>query len=620
MALSPANIYEIRSTATAGNVNGGGFNPENANMLTDLACDTNTGNTSSPVVSSASYNFVAGDVGAKLFVKSGTNWIAGWYPILSVASSKATLDGTIGNADIITNRVMGVNTTAGCSTVGTPTSGTFTIDYSQQDSAVLALSDLTSTASTTITTVTGGITPVMRGNVINLSSGTGVTTGWYEVVNTTNGTTFTSDRASGTYTLGVGKIGGAMSLGSGDNTFFNIGTASSTRSNLFFVKGNVTYSTSATITLQTGNAAYPQEIIGYYLRRNDKPTGSTRPVFSSGTTRAITQGGQSRVRYISLTGSINSDATIATSSNVVTIENCKVVNKSTTAGSFGISVGGLGDLILGCEVISYRGTAIDISSATREPCVVGCYIHHSNIGINGASSSTITDNVIEECVTSLIVVDGSTVASKIVNNTLYGAENKLGNGINSSSNGANIIALNNIFYGLTTGMNFAAATNNFVDRFNDFYNNTTDSSQTPVDPSNLTLSPVFSNVTQLTGTTATTSGSVLTQSGADFSSVVDGRDYCYIKSGSGVTAGIYGITSHTTTTLTLDIAPGTNATANKVWQVTLGHNFAIGTNLKSAGFPGAFPAALTTGYLDIGGVQRAEAGGGGGGGQSFISG
>ena len=57
--------------------------------------------------------------------------------------------------------------------------------------------------------------------------------------------------------------------------------------------------------------------------------------------------------------------------------------------------------------------------------------------------------------------------------------------------------------------------------------------------------------------------------------VVDGRDFLYLVSGTGITAGIYGITAHTSTTITLDIAPGTDATADKVWQITTGRNFAI---------------------------------------------
>lgn len=44
-------------------------------------------------------------------------------------------------------------------------------------------------------------------------------------------------------------------------------------------------------------------------------------------------------------------------------------------------------------------------------------------------------------------------------------------------------------------------------------------------------------------------------------------------------------------------------------------DFSIGTNLKAAGWPGAFPGGATsTGYMDLGAVQRQEAGSGGGGG------
>src|SRR3990167_5722561 len=41
-------------------------------------------------------------------------------------------------------------------------------------------------------------------------------------------------------------------------------------------------------------------------------------------------------------------------------------------------------------------------------------------------------------------------------------------------------------------------------------------------------------------------------------------------------------------------------------------DFSIGANLKALGWPGLFPAGLSTGYLDIGAVQRQEPAGGGG--------
>ena len=63
MALAAGTIFDFRASATSGNLNGAGFNVANANFVTDLTTDANTGNTASPVVSSATYTFVAGDVG-----------------------------------------------------------------------------------------------------------------------------------------------------------------------------------------------------------------------------------------------------------------------------------------------------------------------------------------------------------------------------------------------------------------------------------------------------------------------------------------------------------------------------------------------------------------------------
>ncbi len=48
--------------------------------------------------------------------------------------------------------------------------------------------------------------------------------------------------------------------------------------------------------------------------------------------------------------------------------------------------------------------------------------------------------------------------------------------------------------------------------------------------------------------------------------------------------------------------------SNIVFQFTYGLNFNVGTNLKAVGYPGVFPGALTTGYMDIGSVQRQESG------------
>ncbi len=41
---------------------------------------------------------------------------------------------------------------------------------------------------------------------------------------------------------------------------------------------------------------------------------------------------------------------------------------------------------------------------------------------------------------------------------------------------------------------------------------------------------------------------------------------------------------------------------------TSSNNYAVSATMKFKGFPGVFPGALTTGYLDIGAVQRHEYG------------
>ena len=259
MALSASSVIEINSGATASNVNGGGFNPANAGMLADLTTDTNTANTAAPIVSSASYNFVAGDVGNWLYIKSGTNWTPGWYKIASVASNKATLSAAVGSANVVqvvNNRYV-TNTVIGCATVGTPTAGTFTIDYSQSTACITstAVSDYASVgASTNLTSATAGFTPVMVGNFFHLNDagvgGFGLV-GWYEIVSYTNATTVVTDRTTNNGTAlasGQGKVGGALSLGSSDDAVFELAVSSATASTRYFFKGSATYTLGGTVS------------------------------------------------------------------------------------------------------------------------------------------------------------------------------------------------------------------------------------------------------------------------------------------------------------------------------------------------------------------------------------
>src|SRR6185369_16734786 len=153
MAVTAATILECAATGSDGNAgsdnNAGAFDPATnvANMLTDLAATVATGN--SPVVTSASYNFVAGDVGSWLFISSGTNWTPGWYKIASVGSNAATLSAAIGAAILYaTGGPFGLNTAAGCATTASPTSGTGSVDYSQAGTPAVSNTNLASSNGT----------------------------------------------------------------------------------------------------------------------------------------------------------------------------------------------------------------------------------------------------------------------------------------------------------------------------------------------------------------------------------------------------------------------------------------------------------------------------------------
>jgi len=623
-ALDVRTVWELNASATAGNLNGGGFNYANANFLTNLTTDANTGNTASPIVSSASYNFAAGDVDAWVFVKSGTNWYANcWYKIASVASNKATLLAASGSG-VCLNSTNGwpspkwtASTVAGVASVGTPTSGTFGVDYSQTTTSITNNTDLVLVTATTMTSAGSPFGLNHVGNIIHVTNGTNFTQGWYEVVSVA-AVTATVDRSAGTLgsTGGTFRVGGAMSLNSTlDDDLFDLGTGTNgTGAMRFFVK-NGSYTTGEVIsTAQAGGSLNPVVVEGYATLRGDGPTGSTRPTFDTGTTNNITTNSNWAVYNMIITGTSSLVFNLGSNSSIA---NSKLINTSTSTNRTAIQTGS-NDIVFNSEMISYRGFGVTYGGSDTK--IVYSYLHDSAVCItDSAYNMGIFGNIFEGCYTAAIQVTGGITSGCLVNNnTIYGAENKLGVGVSLVTVTA-VRLFNNIIYGTSTGISAGSAQQIMFSGYNDLFNNTTNYTNWPTATTDQAVNPSFTAVSQITGTTATTSGSVLTQSGGDFSNVVDNSTYLYMVSGTGVTSpAYYNITAHTATTVTLDNAPGTSATADKVWQITLGHNFQIGQALKALGFPGAFPAGYTTGYVDIGAAQRQEGGASGGGPTSSV--
>lgn len=635
MALSVLTVYEVNGSATSGNVNGAGFNPSNANMLTDLTTDANTANTSAPVVSSASYNFAAGDVNNWLYVKSGTNWTPGWYKIASVASNKATLTAGVGTA-VQTDSTQGnpspryiTNTVAGCATVGTPTNGTFTIDYSQATAAIVnGVADFNAVgASTTLTSATAGFTPVMVGNLFcQTTTGTGAfgVTGRYEIATYVNATTVTLDRTPNSGTASVnttGYVGGAASLNSstaniGSDAFFENGSGTNgTGASRFFIKSG-TISTGQSVSIAAvGGTKAPVAIEGYQTIRGDAPTGTNRPTLD-GATLAFAPGQNWDIYNIIFTSTNGTAFTAGGASKYV---NCKFINPSTTAARVAITLPNTSNLFIGCEFISYRGDALNFG--TSSPEFYGCYFHDSDKLINITTNAVpvIKESLFVNAVTNAYITAGATAGFLLSKNTFYGAENKLGTAISCATGPVFMRLIDNILYGYTTAVTMVDTQTIGYDDYNDYFNNTTDVSNWQKGVHDLAVDPQFVSVTQITGSGASSATNVLTDATKDFTALgVTTNDFVHVVSmtGTGSTNNtIYAITNVGTTTLTLSSnLTSSGAGAAIVYQLTIGRNFSIGTNLKAMGFPGAFQGTglNTTGYTDIGAVQRQEAGGSGG--------
>lgn len=284
MAIGALSIFEVRNGGSD-TLNGGSFF-FGATLTSDGAATSATGN--SPVFTSASYNFVAGDVGHWLFIKSGTNWTPGWYQIASVAANAATLSATIGLAYLYTAATTGINapdklnTVAGCATTASPTSASWTIDYSQVDAVPFSLTGLTTAAANAIILTTSA-TKAMIGNGIVVTGGTNFTTGYYQVTAATAGVSLTVDR---TCTTAAGAAGTA-GLGGGLASPGLAGSIATVSGNIIFIKYNASpyIATSASTNIAAGcvSGTSGTTYCGYDTIRLPYTVGQNRPTFQINT-------------------------------------------------------------------------------------------------------------------------------------------------------------------------------------------------------------------------------------------------------------------------------------------------------------------------------------------------
>lgn len=481
-------------------------------------------------------------------------------------------------------------------------------DYSQQNAPQYSLTGGTSSGAGAVL-LHASAAADMVGNGLHIISGTNATAGWYQVMSVVVGVSITVDRndVTGVAASVVFNVGGAVSLQhSTDQSLFNTMQAGN---KMWILNGTYTLTGTLNVNVAAGSNTAYIALEGYAVTRGDQPRGSTRPTIKGGVTIW-----NNDFSFTSIIFSHNGAGDLFTPSGTRCFAlYCKFFNWTTTANQRAVLATNYNSYLF-CEFISYRGIGLQGANAIN---VYGCYFHDSDIGLKNSNGSgnypAVYDSCIfEGCVTAAIQHSAAMdVPTHVMNCTIYGAENKLGIGLSVATAGAAIRAFGNIFYGFTTGINIADASgsgqaSSFLFDYNDFFNNTADVTNATKGPNCSTLTPSFTSVTQTKGTNGTTSGSVLTSSGATFPAFTAGVDFLYLVSGTGITAGVYGIVSNTSTTITLDIAPGTNATNDKVFQVTSGHNLAVGSNMQGIGPLGAFTGGLSMGYQDIGAVQRKE--------------
>lgn len=452
MALSAVTQWEVQSLGAIGN--GSGFATDAANFSTNLSATGATGST--PVITHGSYAFVSGDVGAFVYIKSGTNWTPGWYKITSVSSGLATVNAAVGAVLLATGLR---NTTAGCASTGSPTSGTGGIDYSQQASPAFALTGITSSGSGAVF-LTALAALNMIGNFVKVVSGTNFTVGWYQVISVSAGVSVTVDRncCSGAGSTGVLNIGGAVSKHGDITAIFDAG-------HTMWIKADGTYTLTATNATWLHNSNAKANIfLGYSSVRGDNgkatittATNSVKIFFCDNTN---SWGTIFQNFTISNTAS-SRDGGIYLQSNFhgVSVRNCIL-----DGFTYGIcSIGGMINFemskteIKNCTVVGLYG---DVNGGHAGSYILdNCWIHNNSVGMTTASfngcltliACAIASNTNE----GVSVGSASSEYGSWVFNFVNTAFRANGTGVKYNHNGSSMLPLllmrNCIFWGNTTG-------------------------------------------------------------------------------------------------------------------------------------------------------------------------
>jgi hypothetical protein len=458
VAIASTTVWEVRSASPAAATNGGGFDVGNASMDNTITATLAT--SASPVITWTNYTFASTDVGMLLFIKSGTNWIPGWYPIAGVgvaagvSAGQAVLNAAAGAVQLYGGATI-LNTAVGCATTASPTAGTGSIDYTQSStstgvwttSAGIALTAIGNAGTATqITTASPAVGVNWIGNMIYVATGSGFTTSQRVQVSSVAAGVATIASNSGTLggtslSGGTGTLGGAC-LTIGDPIAATSNTAM-VSSNRVFVNAGSGYTISASIACSvTGvtpsKTVPPNWVTGYGTYRGDgvQPvitlSGSTLDGFNPTTTGWRIE--NFKINCAAQTASRG----ISSSNQFMHFYNIWATNFT----AYGIYNSGYEGTTHYCQVTGGTSAATAGIYQTGAGVVIDqCYVHDNacsgiNIGVYSAITNCIVANNTGTTSDGIIT---ATAIALVRNCTVYGNER---HGINNAGLFGSIISSN----------------------------------------------------------------------------------------------------------------------------------------------------------------------------------
>jgi hypothetical protein len=313
--------------------------------------------------------------------------------------------------------------------------GTPGTDYSQQDAVHATRTDIVIDGSDSTKTTSAGDPYASDdvGNVENVTSGTGHTTGRFVCLSVSAGVA-TWDRSRGTTgsTGGNAVLGGAMTIANCTDAFWEGAQADGYHdANVAWFKADGTHTIPAAWTIiNDGSTTIINRLVGYKTTRGDGATLANRPTIACGANVFQFDNYWRFENFIfTTTNALGIDADISG-----TFFNCKVTNSSGSAGREAIFLGQRGGA-LHCELISTLGAGIELRTNSF---IFSSYIHDSNdgvtfnsgqnsmsgciidtmarFGVNGYTGGVVSDSIIYNCSTTGLDFTG---ANSSIGNNCY---------------------------------------------------------------------------------------------------------------------------------------------------------------------------------------------------------